>query len=190
MSPSAPSPGSRALYERLVGQHATAVWRMALRLTGDSDDAEDLTQEAFYEAWRSLDSLRDPIAARSWLFTILTRRASRRLRSLGRAPSRDRSLDETRDAAPAVRPFLAALEDREDLQRALDALDPLRRQTFLLVVLGGFTCREAGEMLDIPLGTVLSRIHRARAELRCGLVASSTRESATIQDLPPQTGQA
>ena len=68
--------------------------------------------------------------------------------------------------ADTVTPYLELLARREDIQRALDALDPDRRTVFLLVFLEGFTCREAGEMLDIPLGTVLSRIHRARGELR------------------------
>lgn len=156
----------RALYERLVDAHAASLWRMAYRLTGDHDDAEDLTQEAFYEAWRSIGSLREARAGRSWLFTILTHRASRRLRTARRTPPAERPVDEGYDAAPRRRMDLTRLQDRETVQRALDAVDPARRQTFLLVIQGGFTCREAGEMLDVPLGTVLSRLHRARAELR------------------------
>jgi len=139
---------------------------MALSLVGDEDDAEDLTQEVYYEAWRSIDRLRDPVAGLSWLFTILTRRASRRLRTLRRTPPNERRVDDVLDLPLQARSPLAVLQDRERVQQALDAVDPIRRQTFLLVVQGGFTCREAGEMLDVPLGTVLSRVHRVRAELR------------------------
>lgn len=155
------------LYENLVQRHGARVWRMAFRLTGDHADAEDLTQEAYYEAWRSIGTLREPEAGGGWLVRILIHRASRRLRRTRTHPAPERLQEEAVDAAAGG---LADLRGPDvDIQAALDALDPDRRMVFLLVFLEGFTCREAGEMLDIPLGTVLSRIHRARSELRRSL---------------------
>jgi RNA polymerase sigma factor (sigma-70 family) len=160
------SRGSRdceGLYEDLVQRHAARVWRMAYRLTGDHADAEDLTQEAYYEAWRSIGTLREPEAGGGWLIRILIHRASRRLRRIRTTPELERLQDGALEEAAAAEFDLGG--SQVDIQAALDGLDPDRRMVFL----EGFTCREAGEMLDIPLGTVLSRIHRARAELRVSL---------------------
>ncbi len=167
---SGPGPSPEQLYDELVTQHADALWRLAFRLTGDFDDAEDLTQEAYYEAWRSIGGLRAPEAGRSWLITILMRRASRRLRAVRRDPVTERAIEDSLDAAPDEGVSLLDLGERQDdIQKALDALDPTRRSVFLLVCLEDMTCREAAKVLDIPLGTALSRIHRARSELRWSL---------------------
>lgn len=175
-------PDPSALYTDLVDEHAAAIWRMAFRLTGDHADAEDLTQEAFYEAWRSIGSLRDPRAGRSWLYRILMHRASRRLRTIRKLPVRERDVDERFDAVSGGTSHVARLADQESMQAALEAIDPIRKQTFLLVIQGGFSCREAGEILDIPRGTVLSRMHRARAELRQALRAVAAAGAAPAAD--------
>ena len=168
MSPErGPAGDAGRLYEDLIQAHAAGVWRMAYRLTGDHGDADDLCQEAYYEAWRSIRSLRDPKAGRAWLIRILVHRASRRMRRIRLQPNEERQVQEDQDAdLAAAAPEGELLDRQEDIQDALDALDPDRRTVFLLVFLEGFTCREVGEMLDIPLGTVLSRIHRARSRLR------------------------
>lgn len=157
---------SAGAYEALVEAHSAPIWRLAFRLTGDRQEGEDLTQETFYEAWRSLPSLRDPSRGRAWLAAILLHRASRRLRRRRREPPVARPIDEESDRAPPAGPDLDRLARKEDLQRALDALDPDRRAAFLLVFHEGRTCLEAAELLGVPLGTVLSRVHRARLELR------------------------
>lgn len=166
MSGPSPRPGAAQIYDDLVRRHASAVFRVAFRLTGDHEDAEDLAQEAFYEAWRSIEGLRAPAAGRAWLMTILMRRASRRLRTVRRDPVTERAIEESLDAAPESDSLLDLGTRQEDIQSALDSLDPSRRSVFLLVCLEGMTCRAAAEVLDIPLGTALSRIHRARSELR------------------------
>ena len=158
--------GALPIYDALIDEHAERIWRMAFRLTGDHDDANDLVQETYYEAWKSIGSLREPKAARAWLIRILVHRAAHRLRRRRTRPSGQRLAEEPSDEGLAGLPDLELLARREDIQRALDGIDPERRTAFLLVFLEGFTCREVGEMLDIPLGTVLSRIHRARSELR------------------------
>jgi len=158
---------------------------MAYRLTGDHGDADDLCQEAYYEAWRSIRSLRDPKAGRAWLIRILVHRASRRLRRMRVQPIEERAVQADVDAALPSTPDVDLLSRQADIQDALDVLDPDRRTVFLLVFLEGFTCREVGEMLDIPLGTVLSRIHRARSRLRHLLrhrAPSSSSGGAPVQD--------
>ena len=186
-SPSERTPAGDAgrLYEELIRAHAAGVWRMAYRLTGDHGDADDLCQEAYYEAWRSIRSLRDPKAGRAWLIRILVHRASRRLRRMRVQPIEERAVQADVDAALPSTPDVDLLSRQADIQDALDVLDPDRRTVFLLVFLEGFTCREVGEMLDIPLGTVLSRIHRARSRLRHLLrhrAPSSSSGGAPVQD--------
>jgi RNA polymerase sigma-70 factor, ECF subfamily len=164
--PSNPDSDSGIRYEQLVAENADRLWRLAYRLTGDRQEAEDLTQETFYEAWRSLRSLRHPAAARAWLASILLHRASRWLRRRRTHRPITRTLDESVDVSPLRGPELETLARQELLQRALDALDPDRRVAFLMVFQEGNSCREAAERLGIPLGTLLSRVHRARGELR------------------------
>ncbi|MCG8618602.1 MAG: hypothetical protein MI802_20475, partial [Desulfobacterales bacterium] len=74
----------QARYESWVENHATELYRYALRTSGRADIAEDLTQETFYHAWRSMKSLRDPSRARAWLFQILRYRYAHWLRDKGR----------------------------------------------------------------------------------------------------------
>ncbi len=155
----------RSLYESLVARYAPNLWRLASRLTGDADEADDLVQETFYEAWRSIGSLRAQPAARAWLIRILIHRAAHRLRTASRRlapkPTEEGQLRARAEAAPLER-----LASRESLEEALGRLAPARRTAFLLVFQEGFSCREVGEMLDVPRGTVLSRLHRAREDLR------------------------
>lgn len=157
-------------YERWVEEYSTELYRFAYRLSGRADVAEDLAQETFYHAWRSYGSLRDPRRARAWLYQILRHRYSHWVRTDTRRVSLGTPLsavaDPMDDAAEAP---LDVMERSELLHSALGALDERYRLPFLLVFMEGMTCREAAEHLDIPLGTVLSRIHRARKSLRAHL---------------------
>lgn len=157
----------RRLYEQLVRSHAGDLYRFAYRLCGHAEMADDLVQETFFEAWRSIKSLRDPSRGKSWLFQILRYRRAHGIRDRSRrvqATVGIDQLDNISDGAGAD--ILVKLSNQELLQRALDALNERYKEPFLLVFLEDFTCREAAESLNIPLGTVLSRIHRARQLLR------------------------
>ncbi len=123
-------------------------------------------QETFLEAWKSLRSGRVVESPGAWLAGVLVHRAGRRRRRIERSVPIERALDEARDAADLPAPDLDLLRAREHIQRALAALDADRRAVFLLVYQEGLSCRETGELLGVPLGTVLSRLHRARGELR------------------------
>ena len=157
----------RALYEEWVHSFGAELYRMAYRLCGEADTAEDLVQETFYHAWKGKSQLRDRHLARAWLFQILryryahlVRDRSRRIRASVSTGDLAEQIADPR-ASPAIR-----LADRDALQVALNKLDENLRTPLLMVLLQGLTCRETAKALNIPLGTVLSRMHRARQKLR------------------------
>lgn len=142
--------------------YASDLYRYAVWLGNRPDAAEDLVQETFMRAWKALDSLRDPRAARGWLVTILRREHARRFEgSRGGAMKLD-DLDPERFAA-----FADA--DRADvlaLRRALAELPADDREPLLLQVLGGYSCEEIGDMLGFTTGAVMTRLSRTRHKLR------------------------
>jgi len=163
----------RILYEEWVRVFGADLYRMAYRLCGDTNTAEDLVQETFYHAWKDMSKLRDHSKARPWLFQMLRYRYAHMVRDQMRrikADSIDSLAGQVADPSPSP---LARLTDRDTLQVALDDLDERLKAPLLMVFLEGLTCREAAEALDIPLGTVLSRIHRARQRLRSTVKADN-----------------
>jgi RNA polymerase sigma-70 factor, ECF subfamily len=166
-----------ANFERLYGY--------CLRLTGDPHDAEDLLQETLLRAVRARSALRDPMRTKAWLFTI----ATNCWKDLGRARGRevtttpldpvsedDRfSLFQTiaiEDPFPYSDElhldFLRLFRD-EDVEAVFGTITPVFRAPLILTTIHGFACKEAAAILEIPLGTVLSRLHRGRKQLERGL---------------------
>jgi RNA polymerase sigma-70 factor (ECF subfamily) len=152
----------REFYETLVRTHAADLYRFAHRLAGHGSHAEDLVQETFQEAWRGLPKLRDRQKARAWLFQILRYRHAHWVRDRGRASAAHASLGETK---PTPRDPEQGHTQTDLLQRALDQLDERQRVPLLMIFVEGLTSQETADALGIPLGTVLSRVHRARAKL-------------------------
>lgn len=134
--------------------------RFARRLTSDQAAAEDLVQETLMRAWRGFDQFRGGTNARAWLFRILlnTFYGQGRKGRLTLVP-----LGETDRAG--VEGGVAALE----VNQALAKLPVDQRTVLMLGVVEGFTCREMSEMLHIPIGTVMSRMSRARQTMRSQL---------------------
>lgn len=160
------------LYEQLVNRHRSELHRYALRLVGKAETAEDLLQETFYEAWRSIASLRDPKRGRGWLFQILRHRYAHWVRDRGRRIRPKACFDEVAELVSMPWPDVAGrLARQEIVQKALAGLDGRYREPFLRVFRDGLTCKAAAEKMHIPLGTVLSRIHRARQYLRSSIEA-------------------
>ena len=166
--------GELAAFNALVLRHQDAVYSLALRFLGSREAAEDAAQEAFIRAYRNLRSFRGE-RFRSWLFSIAANVARDELRRQGRRPQR--SLDEARDdpeapsidpADPGPSPEAEAL--RGDLRRALEhALLELPADWRMVVILSdvhGLSYEEVAETADIPIGTVKSRLSRARGRLR------------------------
>lgn len=152
----------REFYETLVRTHAADLYRFAHRLSGQGAHAEDLVQETFQEAWRGLARLRDPQKARAWLFQILRHRHAHWVRDRGRATAAHQRLGE---AVPAPRDPEHGHSQSDLLQQALAQLDERQRVPLLMIFAEGLTSQETADALGIPLGTVLSRVHRARAKL-------------------------
>jgi len=149
-------------FNRMVGQHGPTLYRIAYRLVGDRHEAEDLVQEAFRSAWKSRGLFCDGHSDRAWLIAILRRRVVDHWRR-ARPPTLpgDGNLDV---ASVPVDPLRDECDDT--VQRALARLPADLRDTLLLVVVGELTHQETANLLGIPLGTVLSRVSRARRRLR------------------------
>ena len=150
----------------LIDAHYQALYRYAYRLSGSAADAEDLTQEAFGKALTRLSQLREPEKARGWLFRILRNGYLRRIRDEKR--HRIVPLDAVGDVAerPAEPPPDL---DPARLQVALNELDEAFRTPIILYYFEEFSYRDIAEQMDLPIGTVMSRLARAKAYLRTAL---------------------
>ncbi len=154
---------------QLVAEHHQAVYGYAYRLTGRAADAEDLTQQVFLKAQARIGQLRNVSSARSWLFSILRRRFLKMTHQ--RKPIPATLLDLNVESIPA-RPPNAEEIDREALQRALDELPPAHRMVVTMFYYEQCSYREIAEKLHVPIGTVMSRLARAKAHLRATLLAA------------------
>ena len=158
-------------WESIVEQHSDRVFRLALRLTGNRHDAEDLTQEVFVRVFRSLHTYQ-PGTFEGWLHRITTNlfldQARRRQRIRFDALSDERA---ARIASAAAGPDLAYADRTfdDDVEAALAALPPDFRAAVVLCDIEGLTYEEIAGILGAKLGTVRSRIHRGRAMLRAAL---------------------
>jgi RNA polymerase sigma-70 factor (ECF subfamily) len=181
--------GKRALFEETALPHVDAVYRFCLHLSGNEPDAEDLTQECFYLAFRRFDQFRRGTNCRAWLFKIARNHHIDRLRRKIREPKSEdssetplseRATADTDDPAESV-PELdfeewkrLAIDDEtvfydlfgDEVNRFLQELQPEFRLAIVLCDVEGFSYREIGEVLGCPVGTVRSRIARARNHLK------------------------
>jgi RNA polymerase sigma factor (sigma-70 family) len=166
-------------WEEIVRMHSARVYRLAYRLTGNQHDAEDLTQEVFVRVFRSLSNY-TPGTFEGWLHRITTNlfldtaRRKQRIRFEGLAEDVAQRLPGT-ELTPAQ-----AFDERHmdsDVQAALKALPPDYRAAVVLCDIEGFSYEEIAATLGVKLGTVRSRIHRGRAQLRAAL--SHRRRAAT-----------
>ncbi len=154
------------LYENCIREHSDGLYRLAYRLSGKPDLAQDLVQETFCEAWKSIASLSDPSKSKAWLFQILRFRWSHYLRDRSRRITAVSDHDAVAAMGSSKPSHVDRIADADHLQAALDRLEPDLKLPLLLVLMEDYTCQEAADALQIPLGTVLSRIHRAKITLR------------------------
>lgn len=169
----------------LLDDHGAALYGYCVHLARHQADAEDLLQETLIRAIRGQQRLRDPDRIRPWLFTIATNAWRDRQRALSRRPAtvpldpdaadEDFSLFATvaiEDPFPYSDElhldFLRLFRD-EDLHAVFGEISPAHRLPLILTAVHGFSCKESAAILDIPLGTLLSRLHRGRKQLERGL---------------------
>lgn len=158
--------GSAAELRELVDAHYEALYRYAFRLTGSAADAEDLTQEAFGKALARLGQLREPDRAKAWLFRILRNLYLHKVRDEKR--HRVVPLDAVGDLPGRVADEPPAI-DAVQLQQALDELEEGFRTPLILFYFEEFSYRDIAEQMELPIGTVMSRLARAKAYLRAKL---------------------
>jgi RNA polymerase sigma-70 factor, ECF subfamily len=154
---------SQAAFDRLVADHGPALYRMAYRMVGDRHDAEDIVQETYRSAWGSRRGYEAGHSQRAWLASILRRRVVDRWRkrTLPGAPGGEFTPDVEVNGVDPM-----ANEYTDEMQHALNQLPMELRESLLLVVVAELTHQEAADLLEVPLGTVLSRVSRARQRLR------------------------
>jgi RNA polymerase sigma-70 factor (ECF subfamily) len=173
--PARPLDGSQLRFEELALPHLAHLYRLAVRLTGRAQDAEDVVQETYIKALGALPTLREPERIRAWLSQILARlvidrrRAQPREFAVGDLAELDRfslyDLIWDEDPLPYSdnlhRDFLAQFPD-DDVRRALLELPEVYRVPLVLLYVEDLSYRELAETLRCPIGTIMSRLHRAR----------------------------
>ncbi len=156
-------PGNQRSVHQLVDDHYLVLYRYAYRLTGSSADAEDLTQETFCKAQAQWRQLRDHSRARPWLFSILRNAYLHRARA--QQNHRQVSLDQVGDLPEPADESLPEV-DPAKLQQALADLPETFRTPVILYYFEDFSYRDIAAQMDLPIGTVMSRLARAKAYLR------------------------
>ena len=149
-------------FEELVKRHAEGLYRVAYRLTGRTDVAEDLVQESFLDAFRAMGQLRSSDSAFAWLVSILRRRRVKWLKANARMTTSP--FPEVELSGPISDP--PSEVDAEELARALDRLPDEFREPLVLFYFEDLKYREIAEALEAPIGTVMSRLARGKAALR------------------------
>lgn len=155
-----------AAFERWVVPELAGMYHVALAITRDHAEAEDLVQDSLIRAYRALDSF-DGTSPRPWLLTILRNTHVNRHRK--RRPgllANPESIDDHRDSGPGPEAQVLAAVFDSRVEAALQAL-PADQQTVIeLVDVAGLSYHEAAEMIGVPVGTVMSRLHRARRRIK------------------------
>lgn len=166
-------------FETLVLAYEKSVYNITLRMTGNSEDASDMTQEAFIKAYNSLQSFRGDSKFSVWIYRIATNVCLDFLRSRSRKPTvslsvEDKDGDEVEldvaDESQSPEQLLDRQMTRESVRRGLETLTPEYRQILLLREIQGLSYDEISQCLGLEVGTVKSRIFRARKKLCAFLI--------------------
>jgi RNA polymerase sigma-70 factor (ECF subfamily) len=172
-------------FAEVVREQLDGLYGYCVRLANNRSDAEDLVQDTLLRAMRAYPDLRDEARAKGWLFAIATNAWRDLCRARGRSlatvslDDADGEDDFSLFATLAIEDpfpysdelhldFLRLFRD-EDVQDVFARINPVFRAPLILTTIHGFSCKEAGAILDVPLGTILSRLHRGRKELERGM---------------------
>lgn len=174
----------RRLYER----HAAAVFAFLVARTGDRRQAEDVLQEVMIAVWQGASTFRGASAVRSWIIGIAAHKASHALRSVRRERPLPPEADRRGGAEQPAR--AGKVDDRLDLAAALAALPEEQRTVVVLFFFDGQSLEAIGALLDVPIGTVKSRLHRAKAQLKASLDADAAASGRSADAAPPPVNRA
>jgi RNA polymerase sigma-70 factor (ECF subfamily) len=164
--------GDTAAFETLVRRHEKTIFNLVYRMLGDTEEAAEVSQEVFLSAFRAAGQFRGDANFSTWLYRIALNHASTRRKTLN---TRQRkvvpieSADPLHDPEPGPLEILEQQEIREKVQLALNQLDPEDAAVILLRDLQDVSYNEVADVLEIPVGTVKSRLHRARQALKSRL---------------------
>jgi RNA polymerase sigma-70 factor (ECF subfamily) len=164
--------GETEAFEILVRRHEKTIFNLVYRMLGDYDEAAETSQEVFLSAYRSIDRFRGDANFSTWLYRIALNQTSTRRKSLNRLQLRNVPIDDTepvRDPQPGPAETIEKKEIRERVQSALNTLEPDDATVILLRDLQDIPYEEVARLLEIPVGTVKSRLHRARQALKSQL---------------------
>ncbi len=174
-------------FDKLVEDYYRPLYRFALSLSRQESEAGDLTQQTFYRWATKGHQLRDASRVKTWLFTTLHREF------LGRRRQQDRFVhnppDEQLSEPLQIAPNVVNALDAEIVQRALQELELRYRAPLTLFYMDQHSYREIAVILEIPIGTVMSRISRGKTELRQKLSDAAARESAKVIPLSKEEGR-
>ena len=167
----------QANFERDAMEYASQLYSAALRMTRNPADAEDIVQETYLKAYRAYDTFKEGTNLKAWLYRILTNTYINRYRKLQRRPA-EVELGELQDlylfkrlgeSSGAERSTEESVLDTmvdSDIKAALESLPERFRLPVLLADVEGFSYKEIAEIVDVPIGTVMSRLHRGRKALQ------------------------
>ena len=179
------SMADKANFEREALQYATPLYTAALRMTRNRADAEDLVQETYLKAYKAYGRFAEGTNLRAWLHRILTNTFISSYRKKKRRPREVELADDVGDLymyrkisadAEELRPVEEQMFDSlkaAHVHRAIDSLPEVHRMPVLLADIQGFAYKEIADALDIPMGTVMSRLHRGRKALQKALWRSA-----------------
>ncbi len=167
----------RNIFKELTYPHLEFMYNMALKYTGKKYDAEDLVQETMYTAYRKFHQLRDRSKCRAWLFSILRSHFLRERRQFARRPLLDDGSGYLKNIVDTnVSDFSQILEkklDKANVHQVLDTLSEKFKTVVVLYYLEDMTYQEIANFLDVPIGTVMSRLSRGKKQLKKGLLKSA-----------------
>jgi len=173
-------------------QYASHLYPVALRMTRNRADAEDLVQETYLKAWRSFATFHEGTNLRAWLFRIMTNTFINNYRAKQRRPEEEgleevedlylykrlNTFDQSRMSASAEDQMMDLFPD-EDIRAALEELPEVFRMPVLLADVEGFSYKEITDILDVPIGTVMSRLSRGRKAMHKSLYEYAVRRGLT-----------
>lgn len=160
--------GDRSAERALYDAHVDRVYRLAYRLAGDTDLAQDFTQETFIRAFERLGQYRGDASLATWLHTIATSVSLNGMRSVTRIRARSTHIDDVPELTASIA-SRAPHDLREKLHASIDGLSVKLKPVFVMHDVEGFTHEEIATTLGIPVGTSKARLFDARAKLRSAL---------------------
>ena len=178
----------KKLFQELLMPELGALFRTALRMTRNREDAEDLVQETTTKAFSAFDRFEKGTNFRAWIFKILTNTFINnyyRVRERNKLPSLDEMEEESlfQPVFEGISPEQALLNTltKEDIQKAIDVIPIDFKSVVILNLVEGFSYKETAEILDIPIGTVMSRLHRGRKILQKLLWEYSSSKNSFVE---------